>query len=98
MTDPCWLPSAIMQTSGALLAIFALAYTLVSQRGKPQLPIFFLCLISGGITIILSTLWLGSLTRFNSVPFYLPTLTTSLFIATVILLILTAIVTLNSLR
>jgi hypothetical protein len=31
MTDVCWLPSAIMQTTGALLGIYAVIYVLGAQ-------------------------------------------------------------------
>ena len=29
--DPCWLPSAIMQTTAALLGIYAVVYVFLSQ-------------------------------------------------------------------
>ena len=32
MTDPCWLPSAIMQTTGAMLGIYVGIYILVIQQ------------------------------------------------------------------
>ena len=31
MTDPCWLPSAIMQTLGAMYGIFIVVYILILQ-------------------------------------------------------------------
>ena len=44
MNDPCWMPSAIMQTTGALLGIYAVVYVLVAQGlGKAALtfpPLF----------------------------------------------------------
>ena len=30
--DPCWVPSAIMQTMGALIGIYTVIYVLVAQR------------------------------------------------------------------
>ncbi|MCK4734634.1 MAG: hypothetical protein KAT65_19420 [Methanophagales archaeon] len=39
MNDPWWLPSAIMQTMGALIGIYAVVYVLVAERlGKAALP------------------------------------------------------------
>ena len=32
--DPCWLPSAIMQTTGAIIGIYAVVYIYASQRIK----------------------------------------------------------------
>ena len=32
MTDPCWLPSAIMQTTAALLGFFAVVYILTIEK------------------------------------------------------------------
>ena len=40
MSDPCWLPSAIMQTTGALLGIYAVIYVLVVQALKKDIPVF----------------------------------------------------------
>ena len=74
MNDPCWLPSAIMQTMGALLGIYAVVYVLIAERlGEAALPLFmskhlklidamFFLIFSLGIaTIFTNLLWLDSL-------------------------------------
>lgn len=41
MNDPCWMPSAIMQTMGALIGIYAVVYVLVAERlGSAASPPF----------------------------------------------------------
>ena len=77
MTDPCWLPSAIMQTTGALLGIYAVIYVFVMQRywdrsGARRIAkthirelsyLFYAFIFFGSATIILNTCWLDYITR-----------------------------------
>ena len=76
MTDPCCLPSAIMQTTAALIGIFAVVYVLavpgLRERAMPlffkYFPrikgidfMFFLLLFVGLLTIYLNAQLLDSL-------------------------------------
>ena len=74
MTDPSWLPSAIMQTMTAILGFYAVVYALVIEkvitlefkRLKPQLffgfNLFFIVFLGCCIyTICLNVFWLDSL-------------------------------------
>jgi len=62
MYDPCWLPSAIMQTTGALLGLYLIVYVYASQKlGSPikamQWSLLF-SLFLGFSTIFVNTIWL----------------------------------------
>jgi len=74
MTDPCWLPSAIMQTTAALLGLYVVVYVLTIERflqpiNKDDslyhvtiLGLNFIGILAMSIsTIILNTLWLDSI-------------------------------------
>lgn len=74
-SDPCWLPSAIMQTTAALIGIFAVVYVLCVQglaRDASRYPhskhyrridgLFLLLLSLGLLTIYSNYIWLRHLT------------------------------------
>jgi hypothetical protein len=72
--DSCWLPSAIMQTTAALVGIFAVVYVLARDRIGVYGDRLFLAVLGVGLTtIFLNTLWLDSLSAhvFYQKPAYL---------------------------
>lgn len=76
MTDPCWLPSAIMQTVGAIISITVVVFTVVQKRfseifaaimkeKKGYARVSFDFFLLGGVTIGLAIL-LGFITIYSS--------------------------------
>ena len=65
--DPCWVPSAIMQTMGALIGIYLVIVVLAAQ-GVSKKNLFnvtlslYIVLPIGMATIVLNFFWLLSLT------------------------------------
>ena len=79
--DPCWLPSAIMQTTGALVGLYLIAYIYVSQtvlkysdRRKESIyshvkwmhRFAYLSLMSGCTTIGINLCWLWALIHYQN--------------------------------
>lgn len=74
MTDPCWLPSAIMQTTTALLGFYAVVYALMIKKARIEryehlnfllfmgFNVSFITFLGFSIaTICLNVLWLDRL-------------------------------------
>lgn len=100
--DPCWLPSAIMQTTAALVGIYAVVYVLTAQSSGSTAPTFikfkksfvinvaFLTIVIFGIlTVYLNSLWLDSLSThivYQSTPEWLNNYAWSFFKITLFLI------------
>ena len=75
-TDLCWLPSTIMQTTGALLGIYAVVYVLTLDKLIKKTIIiniaFLIVVISSLITIFINLLWLEFLLTNECISIYNP--------------------------